>query len=75
MDNCVERVDLEVITESGLIVEIKNIVLAQLCTPSKMGGITAPSVDDGMLFGDSRPSRRRLRTESNSEVSEEQVVR
>jgi len=46
-----------------------------LCTPSKMGGITAPSVDDGMLFGDSRPSRRRLRTESNSEVSEEQVLR
>ena len=74
MSNGVDRVDLKVITENGLI-EIKNIVLAQLCTPSKMGGITAPSVDDGMLFGDSRPSRRRLRTESNSEVSEEQVVR
>lgn len=43
-----------------------------LSTPSKFG---PPNSDDAVAFDDSRPSRRRLRTESNSEISEEQVVR
>lgn len=45
-----------------------------LSTPSKFGGLSS-GVEEATSFGDSRPSRRRLRTESNSEISEEQVVR
>jgi len=44
-----------------------------LSTPSKFG--PAISSEDAASFSDSRPSRRRLRTESNSEISEEQVTR